>query len=83
MLLLSNVIKYGNVAYTDHSAAYLYGGSDPYTVPQLPALCEATRKIDGLNLAGKKSVSTQVNQFPRIYTRADGTEYLDGLLLAV
>jgi len=75
MALLSNVIKYGNVAYTDHSAAYLYGGTDPYTVPQLPALCEATRKIDGLNLAGKKAVATQVNQFPRIYTRADGTEY--------
>jgi hypothetical protein len=75
MALLSDVIKYGNVAYTDHSTVYLSGGTDPYTVPQLPALCEATRKIDGLNLAGKKKVSTQVNQFPRIYIRPDGTEY--------
>ena len=75
MALLSNVIKYGNVAYSDHSAVFLYGGLDPYVAPKLPCLCEATRKIDGLNLAGKKVLTTQVNQFPRVYTKADGSTY--------
>ena len=75
MLLLSDIIKYGNVAYSDHDAVFLYGGMDPYVAPKLPCLCEATRKIDGLNLAGKKVLTTQVNQFPRIYTKPDGTEY--------
>ena len=77
MLLLSNVIKYGNVTYSDHSAAFLTGGADPYSAPKLPCLCEATRKIDGLNLNGKKKVATQVNQFPRIYTNAAGIDYTE------
>ena len=75
MALLSNVIKYGNSMYTDHSADFLTGGLDPYSAPKLPCLCEATRKIDGLNLAGKKVLTTQVNQFPRVYTKADGSTY--------
>jgi hypothetical protein len=75
MALLSDVIKYGNTVYSDHGAAFLTGGVDPYSAPKLPCLCEATRKIDGLNLAGKKVLTTQVNQFPRIYTKPDGTEY--------
>ena len=75
MALLSDVIKYGNTVYSDHGAAFLYGGVDPYSAPKLPCLCEATRKIDGLNLAGKKVLTTQVNQFPRVYTKPDGTEY--------
>jgi hypothetical protein len=75
MALLSDVIKYGNTAYSDHSAAFLTGGVAPYSAPKLPCLCEATRKIDGLNLAGKKVVSTQVNQFPRVYTKANGSTY--------
>ena len=77
MALLSNVIKYGNVAYADHDVTFLYGGVDPYVAPKLPCLCEATRKIDGLNLFGKKKVATQVNQFPRIYTKPDGTDYTE------
>lgn len=75
MALLSDIIKYGNSMYTDHSADFLSGGVDPYVAPKLPCLCEATRKIDGLNLAGKKVLTTQVNQFPRVYTKPDGTEY--------
>ena len=51
------------------------GGADPYSAPKLPCLCEATRKIDGLNLNGKKVLTTQVNQFPRVYTKADGSTY--------
>lgn len=75
MALLSDVIKYGNSMYSNHGAAFLSGGVDPYSAPKLPCLCEATRKIDGLNLAGKKVLTTQVNQFPRVYTKANGSTY--------
>jgi len=80
MALLSDVTKTGNDMYYDHAAVFLYGGTDLDAAPKLPCLCEATRKIDGLNLAGRKVVSTQVNQFPRIYTKPDGSTYTQSVV---
>lgn len=68
----------GADAYNDEARVFLWGGIEPdaniYGM-KLPSLCLATRRIDDLGLSGRKAVTTQVNEFPRIYVKPDGVEY--------
>lgn len=68
----------GADTYYDETRKFLFGGVDAdanlYGM-KLPALCLATRRIDDLGLSGRKAVSTQTNEFPRIYVKPDGVEY--------
>lgn len=62
----------------EQATYYLFGGVDPEAARngmKLPALAEATRKLNGMPYKGLKAVDGQANAFPRKYALPDGTTY--------